>query len=133
MFDPVIDNLPAFASFFAAAIAILAVFLTVYVFITPYREFALIREGNAAAAVSLAGAMLGVALPVATAVAVSHNLYIMVGWGVVASLVQLLAFLAARLAMPQLCADIPAGKVAAGIFLASISLGVGIINAACIV
>lgn len=133
MFDQVINNLPAFATFFAAAFAILLVFVALYALITPYNELALIREGNVAGAVSLAGALIGIALPVAVAVAVSHNLYSMIGWGVVACAVQLLAFLASRIALPQLSLDIPQGKLAPAIFLAAISVGVGIISAACIV
>ncbi|HNP03705.1 MAG TPA: DUF350 domain-containing protein, partial [Rhodocyclaceae bacterium] len=92
MFDQVLNNLPGFAMYFAAAIAILAVFLTVYTFLTPYDELALIRQGNVAAAVSLSGTVLGIALPVATAIAVSHNLAIMAGWGVLACVIQLAVF-----------------------------------------
>ena len=133
MFDPVISNLPAFASFFVTAIMLMLVFLGIYVRITPYNELALIRAGNEAAAVSLGGAVIGFALPIAVSVAVSHNLYAMIGWGVVASVVQLLAFIAARLALPRLNESIPQGKLASGIFLASLAIGVGILNAGCIV
>ena len=133
MFDPVISNLPAFASFFVTAIILMLVFLAIYVMITPYNELALIRAGNEAAAVSLGGAVIGFALPIAVSVAVSHSLYAMIGWGVVASVVQLLAFIAARLALPRLNESIPQGKMASGIFLASLAIGVGILNAGCIV
>ena len=133
MFDPVISNLPAFASFFVTAIVLMLVFLAIYVWITPYNELALIRAGNEAAAISLGGAVIGFALPIAVSVAVSHNLYAMIGWGVVASVVQMLAFIAARLALPRLNESIPQGKLAWGIFLASLAIGVGILNAGCIV
>ena len=49
MFDPVINYLPAFASFFLAAILLLLAFLAIYIRVTPYNELALIREGNEAA------------------------------------------------------------------------------------
>ena len=117
----------------ATAVALLGGFLALYVVVTPYNELALIREGNAAAALSLGGALVGFALPIAVSVAVSHNLYAMIGWGVVAGVVQLLVFTAARLALPRLNESIPAGKVASGIFLASLAVGVGILNAGCIV
>jgi len=133
MFDPVISNLPAFASFFVTAIVLMLVFLAIYVWITPYNELALIRAGNEAAAISFGGAVIGFALPIAVSVAVSHNLYAMIGWGVVASVVQMLAFIAARLALPRLNESIPQGKLASGIFLASLAIGVGILNAGCIV
>ena len=133
MFDTVINSLPAFASFFVTAIILMLAFLAIYLKITPYNELALIRAGNEAAAVSLGGAVIGFALPISVSVAVSHNLYAMIGWGVVASVVQLLAFIAARLALPRLNESIPQGKMASGIFLASLAIGVGILNAGCIV
>jgi len=133
MFDPVINALPAFASFFATAVGLLGIFLALYVLVTPYNEVALIRDGNTAAALSLGGALIGFALPIAVSVAVSHNLYAMMGWGVVAGAVQLLTYVAARLAMPQINQNIPQGKLASGVFLASLSLGTGILNAGCIV
>jgi putative membrane protein len=132
MFDPVISSLPAFASYFLAAVVMLVVFLGLYVLVTPYSDLALIRAGNEAAAVSLGGAVIGFALPIAVAVAASHNLYVMVGWGVVACVVQLLTFTAARLALPTINQSIPQGNLASGIFLASLSIGVGVLNAGCI-
>ena len=133
MFDPVINSLPAFAGYFATALALLALFVVLYLFATPYNEMALIREGNTAATVSLGGAMIGYALPIAVSVATSHNIASMVGWGVVACLVQLLAYIVARLVLPQIVQNIPRGKLASGIFLASLSLGTGILNAGCII
>ena len=133
MFDPVINNLVAFASYFATAVVLLLAFLAIYIRVTPYNELTLIREGNTAAAISLGGAVIGFALPIAVAVAISHNLYAMLAWGVVASFVQLLTFIVARLALPRLNESIPQGKLASGIFLASLAIGVGILNAGCIV
>lgn len=133
MFEPVIGNLPAFASYFMTSVLLLAIFLGLYVWVTPYSELALIRAGNEAAAVSLGGALIGFALPIGVSVAVSHDLYVMLGWSVIACAVQLLTFTAARLLLPGINRNIPQGRLASGIFLASLSIGVGILNAACIV
>ena len=54
--------------YFALSIVLIAVFIAIYTAITPYREVALIRAGNTAAAVSLGGALLGFSLPLAQAV-----------------------------------------------------------------
>lgn len=124
-------GLAAFLSYFAVAVALFALFLLVYVFTTPYREFALIRDGNAAAAASLSGAMLGFVLPLASAITHSVSLLDMMVWGLIALIVQLLAYLLARLLLPSLTHDIPAGKVAIGVFVGVLSLAVGILNAAC--
>lgn len=132
MLEPILNALPAFGMYFMTSIALLAVFMTLYAVITPYNEMTLIRAGNVAAAVSLGGALLGIALPVAIAVVASHNIVLMLGWGLIACVIQLLVFLVARIALPQITQDIPADKLSAGIFLAALSIGVGIINAACI-
>lgn len=132
MFDPVIAALPDFAAFFLAAAILLFVFVSLYIFVTPYSELALIRAGNEAAATSLGGALIGFALPIAVSVAVSHSLYSMLAWGGIACLVQLLTFTVARLALPAINQNIAQGRMASGIFLASLSIGVGILNAGCI-
>lgn len=123
--------LPSFLAYFAVAVALLAVFLLVYLNVTPYHEIALIRAGNPAAAISLAGALLGFAMPVANVIAHSDTIADLLAWGAIAGAVQILAYLVARFALPYLAADIPAGKIAPAIFLAALSLSIGLLNAAC--
>ena len=54
-------GLPYFAAFFGVSLLLLTICLALYVVITPYPEIKLIREGNAAAAASLGGAIIGFA------------------------------------------------------------------------
>jgi putative membrane protein len=110
---------------------LLGAFLFVYIHVTPYREFALIREGNLAAALSLSGATLGFIVPLASAVAHSVSVIDMALWGLIALIVQLAAHLVARTVLPRLTQDIPSGRLAQGLFLGMLSLGVGVLNAAC--
>lgn len=124
-------GLPAFLAYFAAAVGFFALFVLMYIGLTPYRELALIRQGNAAAAASLSGAMLGFVLPLASAIAHSVGLVDMAVWALIALAIQLLTYVAARLLLPDLARDIPAGKVAPGVFLGALSLAVGVLNAAC--
>ncbi|MEI7614458.1 MAG: DUF350 domain-containing protein [Betaproteobacteria bacterium] len=131
MLPKMMTLLPAFFSYFAVAVALLAVFLLLYVNVTPYDEIALIRQGNTAAAISLSGALLGFAMPVANVIAHSDTLGDLVAWGALAAVIQLLTYLAARFTLPHLSEDIPAGKIAPAVFLAALSLSVGLINAAC--
>lgn len=125
-------TLPAFLAFFAAALALLAIFLTVYMFVTPHRELQLIREGNVAAAVSMAGALIGFVIPLASVIENSVSLIDMTVWGLVAMAVQILTFLAARLLLPDLVRRIEAGHPAPAVALATLSLAVGMLNAACV-
>ena len=124
-------TLPNFLAYLATAIALLAVFVAIYLRVTPYEEVALIRANNTAAAISLSGAVLGFALPIANVIAHSDTLFDLAVWGVVAGIVQLLAWGAARVALPQLAEDIGAGRVAPATFVAALSIAVGLLNAAC--
>lgn len=53
---------------------ILVVAAALYALITPHREIALIRQGNAAAAVSFGGALVGLAIPLAASLAATTSL-----------------------------------------------------------
>ena len=123
-----IDN---FLVYLAVSLAYLAVFVALYIRVTPYREIALIREGNMAASFSLSGSLLGFIIPLAAAVQHSVSLVDMAIWGLIAMLVQIAAFIAVKMMVPSITEDIPANKGAAGFFLGCLSLGVGLLNAAC--
>lgn len=116
--------------YFILSLVIAALFVAIYVYITPYPELALIREGNAAAAICLGGALVGFALPLAKAVAQSTSILDMLIWSAVALVAQLIAFFVVRLVLKDLSSDIRGGKSAAAIFLASVAIAIGLLNAA---
>jgi putative membrane protein len=120
-----------FLLYLAISGVLLAVFVTIYVKITPYREIALIRDNNMAAAFSLSGALIGMVIPLANAVEYSVSPVDMAIWGFIALAIQLLVFVIARIALPNIAMDIPAGKTAPGFFLGAISIAGGLLNAAC--
>ena len=120
-----------FLLYLAISGALLAVFVAIYIKITPYHEIQLIRENNMAAAFSLSGAVIGMVIPLANAVEFSVNPVDMAIWGFIALAIQLLVFVIARIALPNIVVDIPAGKTAPGFFLGAISIAAGILNAAC--
>jgi putative membrane protein len=119
-----------FLVYLGIAAVLLAVFVAIYVRITPYREITLIREGNAAAAFSLSGTIIGMVLPLASALENSVNLVDLGVWCTIALAVQIIVFIVARIALPNIVQDIPAGKQASGIFLGAISIAAGLLNAA---
>jgi len=130
----VLDSFAGFDNFLvylAISLALLAAFVALYVRVTPHREFTLIREGNIAAAFSLSGAILGFVIPLGAAIRSSVNLADMAIWGVIALFVQIAAFMVVRLTLPTITEDIAKGNGAQGFFLGSLSLGVGLLNAAC--
>lgn len=120
-----------FLLYLAISGVLLAMFVAIYIRITPYREIALIRENNMAAAFSLSGAVIGMVIPLANAIEYSVNPIDMAIWGFIALAIQLLMFVIARIALPNIAVDIPAGKTAPGFFLGAISIAAGLLNAAC--
>ena len=119
-----------FLVYLGIAAVLLAVFVAIYVRITPYREIALIRDGNMAAAFSLSGTIIGMVLPLSSAVQNSVNLIDLGVWCTIALAVQLIVFIVARIALPNIVHDIPAGKQTSGVFLGAISVAAGMLNAA---
>jgi len=63
-----------------------------YIKLTPWKELSLVRNQNGAAGLALAGAVTGLAIPVAACLASSVSLLGLAIWGVVALLLQLLAY-----------------------------------------
>ena len=120
-----------FLAYFGLSLLFVAGYLAIYVHVTPYREFRLIREGNAAAAVSLSGSLIGFTLPLASAVIHSVNALDMALWAAIALAVQILVYVAIRVLIPDVVRHIPDGKVGTGVFLGAVSLAAGILNAAC--
>ena len=123
-------GLPAFALYFSLSILLLAAFLGVYLAVTPYSELALIRQGNVAAAISLAGATIGFVLPLARAVTQSVSPLDLVAWGLVALLVQIVVFFLVGKLVPRFAEAIRKGQVADATFLAGLAVAVGVLNAA---
>ena len=121
-----------FLLYLAISGVLLAMFVTIYVKITPYREIALIRDNNMAAAFSLSGALIGMVIPLANAVEYSVNPIDMAIWGFLALAIQLLVFVIARIALPNIAVVIPAGKTAPGFCRGAISIAAGLLNAACL-
>lgn len=121
-----------FLIYLILSLALLTAFAWIYDKVTPYNELELIRGGNTAAAIAYAGAIVGLALPLASAVAHSVNPIDMIVWGVFALAVQVLVYFLVRRLVPQLNDQIPENHVAPAVLLAAISLAAGILNAACL-
>jgi putative membrane protein len=125
-----LEGLPAFVAYFClTAVAVIA-FLLIYMRITPYNEFELIRKNGVGAAIALGLSLLGFALPLASAVAHAADLVDCAIWAVIALVVQLITFYAARIPVPDLSGRIAAGDLAPAIWLGLASLTAGLLSAA---
>ncbi|MFH7564905.1 MULTISPECIES: DUF350 domain-containing protein [Oceanimonas] len=127
-------GLGPFLLYFAMSIIMLLLFKWLYVLVTPYDEWRLIKEDhNLAAAIALVGAFVGFSLAVGSAAANSVSLLDFAVWGVVALVAQLLAFVIVRLMfLPKVAERINDGQVSAGAVVGGLSVAVGLLNAACI-
>jgi putative membrane protein len=125
-----LQTIGSFLIYFVAALIATAIFITAYMAVTSHNETALIKQGNTAAAISFAGALLGFSLPLASAVINAVSLIDMLVWSAIALVVQLGVFLVVDLLLRQVSRHIEEGNVAAGITLGAASLAIGVINAA---
>jgi putative membrane protein len=125
-----LSTLPNFVVYFVLGGVLTAIFVVLYANLTPQRDIALIRGGNSAA-LALVGALLGFEVPLASVIAHSVGILDLVVWGIVALVVQLGGFLVTRLVLPHLPQAIEDGNIADAVFLAGISLSLGILTAAC--
>ena len=122
----------AFLVAFMAAGVFTIAFKYIYQWVTPYNEKALIRQGNLAAAIALAGALIGYELPLASALSHTVSLPEFAAWATLAGVIQIAAFTGVRLvALPDVKARVENGETSIGVYLAGISIAVGVLNAAC--
>ena len=97
---------------------------------TPWKEIALIREGNPAAAVAFAGILVGLAIPLAVSLSVSTTVRDIAIWGVATLVLQLLAFRVVDLLLTGLPQRIRAGEVSAAVVLVGAKLATALILSA---
>jgi putative membrane protein len=114
------------------ALALLFAGAGVYIMLTPHKEVALVREGNLAAAVSLGGILLGLAIPLAASLKSSTNLVDLLLWGVATLVVQLLISRLTDLVLHGLPRRIQDGEVAAATLLAAVKIATGLILGAAV-
>lgn len=122
-----------FALYFGVALLAWAGALALYMAVTPYPELALVRQGHQAAAWSLSGTALGLALPLASLVAHAVSLTDLAAWALLALLAQLALWaLMRRLLVPELRQAMLDDRVSVGVLMGALSLGLGLLNAACL-
>jgi putative membrane protein len=113
-------------------LGILTAGAALYALLTPHREIQLIRDGNPAAALSFGGVLVGLALPLAFALAASTSLLELVLWGATAVILQLALFWLTDLVLVGLPQRIREGEVAAAALLVAAKLAVAVILAAAV-
>lgn len=130
-------EIQAFASGFpqtlmhvGVTVAILLAGAVLYVLLTPHREIQLIRDGNSAAAISLGGVLVGLAIPLAESLKASTSVLEIGIWGASTVVVQLLVFRLVDLLLRGLPQRIQDGETAAAALLVGVKIATALIVAA---
>ena len=128
------NGITAFTGYFGLSLVFLVVFKLIYMWTTPHDEWKLIKEEkNVSAAIALAGAIVGYAIAIAGAASNSVGIIDFAMWGAVALVAQVSGFFIVRaLMMPKIVERIENDEVPAAVVLASVSIAVGLLNAACL-
>ena len=124
------QGLADFATYFGIGLGFMLLYVVLYLYATPHREITLIRGDNLPAAVVLAGALLGFAVPLASALRVANGLLDVAAWAFMALIAQLAAYALVALLLKDFSRRINRGEMAAAVMAGSIHLGVGLINSA---
>jgi len=122
----------SFGIFFLTAIAVSTIFLFLYAKVTPYDDYQMIfSENNTASALGFGGAIVGLCIPLYSALVNSISYVDFVMWAGVAMVVQLLfAFIITRLGGKySVEKHINEGNIAVGILMAFMSVAIGLLNA----
>jgi len=124
-----LTTLPSYLLFAAVMLGFLMLFIVAYTAVTPYRDLALVRQGNTTAALTLGGAMIGFALPLMSVASHTTNLLDLAVWGVIALVSQIVAYvIGSRVLLPDFRAGVEADRTAYGVLLGSLSIAVGLLN-----
>ena len=124
------QGLADFVAYFGMGLGFVLLYLLLYLYATPHREITLIRGDNLPAAVVLAGAVLGFALPLASALRVASGVADVAAWAFIALIAQLAAYALIALLLKDFSRRINRGEMAAAVLAAAIHLGVGLVNSA---
>ena len=103
-----------------------------YALMTPHKVITLIREGNSAAALSLGGVMVGLAIPLSVSLKASTSVIEIAIWGAATIAVQLLVFRVTDMVLKGLPERIQEGEISAAALLVGAKLATALILAAAV-
>jgi putative membrane protein len=121
-----------FGLFFLSAVVIVIVFLYLYAIVTPYDDYKLIfQENNSAASIGFGGAIVGLCIPLYSALVSSVSYVDFIIWAVVAMVIQLLFALVVTRLNNKFSFEklINEGVTSVGVLMAFLSISIGLLNA----
>ncbi|MCF6331372.1 MAG: DUF350 domain-containing protein [Sulfurimonas sp.] len=127
-----LESFLSFGLFFLTAIAVVILFLFLYAIVTPYDDYKLIfKDNNTSAAIGFGGAILGLCIPLYSALISSVSYPDFLIWAGVAMLIQLVfAFIMTRSkGKYSVVKLIDQGVISVGVLMAFMSISIGLLNA----
>lgn len=127
-----LESLLYFGLFFLSAVFIVILFLYLYAIVTPYDDYKLIfQENNSAASIGFGGAIVGLCIPLYSALVSSVSYVDFIIWAVVAMTIQLLFALVVTRLNNKFSFEklINEGVTSVGILMAFLSISIGLLNA----
>jgi putative membrane protein len=121
-----------FGLFFVTATAVLGVFLFLYAKATPYDDYQMIFvENNTASALGFGGAVIGLCIPLYSALVHSVSYADFAIWAVVAICIQLIFVFALTRLSGKYSVErhIKNGDISVGVLMACLSISIGLLNA----
>ena len=125
-----VKGFPDFLIHGGVTLALLMAGCIVHMLLTPMKEMQLIRAGNVSAGISVGAVIVGLAVPMSACLATATTVYDILIWGVVAILLQLLAFRASDFLLRDLPRRIERDEVGAALVLAGVKIAAAMIMAA---
>lgn len=125
-----LSGLVPFMLYLGLALSLLVAFSALYLIATPHKEITLIKNGNVAASIGFGGALIGFSYPLVKAMEQSVSIADFILWAGIGCITQLVAFVGLRVLFNNLQERIEKDQVSVGIAMASISIVVGMLNAA---
>lgn len=132
VWQSVMAGAPVLLLHVAIALAILIIGTVLYVWMTPWEDLKLVREGNTAAGIALGGIILGLGIPVAACIPGAINHWDILFWGVITLILQMVTFKVLDLILSGLPERIEAGEIGAAVVLSAAKLAVAAIVAAAV-
>ena len=129
VWQSIVAGAPVLLLHVGIALAILIVGTIAYVWMTPWEDLKLVREGNTAAGVALGGIILGLGIPIAACIPGAINHWDILFWGIVTLILQMVTFKVLDFVLKGLPSRIEAGEVGAAIVLSAAKLAVAAIVA----
>ncbi len=127
-----LESLLFFGLFFLSAVFIVILFLYLYAIVTPYDDYKLIfQENNSAASIGFGGAIVGLCIPLYSALVSSVSYVDFIIWAVVAMMIQLLFALVVTRLNNKFSFEklINEGVTSVGVLMAFLSISIGLLNA----